>query len=63
MLYMEATYEVTREIGKLNDSKRTPELNLVKWNNNEEKYDIRRWAMMGRHTKGLLLKRETLIDS
>lgn len=42
----EIKYEVVEHIGVLSESSRgwTKELNLVSWNENKPKYDIREWA-------------------
>jgi hypothetical protein len=39
-------YEITKHIGVLSESTKDwkKELNLVKWNDREPKYDIRDWA-------------------
>ena len=40
------SYEIVKEMGVLSTSKSgwTKELNLVSWNGNAAKYDIRAWA-------------------
>ncbi len=40
------SYEIVKEIGVLSTSKSgwTKELNLVSWNENAPKYDLRTWA-------------------
>lgn len=56
-------YEVEEEIAVLSESKKAwkKELNLVSWNSNQAKYDIRDWnedkTKMG---KGITLTREEL---
>ena len=51
---MEVTYEITRKIGVLTEHATgwSKELNLVSWNGNPEKFDIRDWnpehTQMGR---------------
>ena len=39
-------YEITKHIGVLSESAKgwKKELNLIKWNDREPKYDIREWA-------------------
>ncbi len=39
-------YEIVKEIGALSESSKgwKKELNLVAWNDNEPKYDLRDWA-------------------
>ena len=39
-------YEITKHIGVISESAKgwTKELNLVRWNDREPKYDIREWA-------------------
>ncbi len=39
-------YEIVKEIGALSESSKgwKKELNLVSWNDNEPKYDLRDWA-------------------
>ncbi|ABR53997.1 seryl-tRNA synthetase-like protein [Methanococcus vannielii SB] len=47
----EVTFEIVKHIKILSESKKgwKKELNLVSWNNNEPKYDIREWSQD--HTK------------
>ena len=42
----EFTYEIVKELGVISESARgwSKELNLVSWNNNPPKFDIRDWA-------------------
>lgn len=60
----EVRFEIRQNIACLSESKRgwTKELNLVSWNGNEAKYDIRLWSPdhteMGR---GVTLTREELV--
>ena len=57
----EIKYELVRELGKLSQSKSGwgKELNIIRWNDGDEKFDIRQWApehaKMG---KGISLSRE-----
>ncbi len=58
-------FEVTKEIGSLNEETRSwhKELNMVSWNDAEPKYDIRTWTGSSheRMGKGISLTREELI--
>ena len=40
------TYEITKELGVISETSKgwTRELNLVSWNDNEPKFDIRDWS-------------------
>lgn len=56
-------YEIQQKIACLSEEKNgwTKEINLVSWNNNEAKYDIRSWS--ADHTKmgkGITLSKEEL---
>lgn len=59
----EIKYEIIEEIGQLSESSKgwTKELNLISWNDNNPKYDLRDWApnreKMG---KGITLSTEEL---
>lgn len=57
----EIQYEIIKHLGVLSESSKgwKKELNLVSWNNNEPKYDIREWSPD--HTKmgkGITLSQE-----
>lgn len=57
-------YEIRQKIACLSEEKGgwTKEINLVSWNNNEAKYDIRAWS--ADHTKmgkGITLSKEELV--
>ena len=58
------TYEIVMQLGVLSQARSgwTKELNLVSWNNNPPKYDIRDWSpdhtQLGR---GVTLSREELL--
>jgi len=60
----EIKYEITKTIGILSESEKgwTKELNLVSWNDNTPKYDLREWnpdhTRMG---KGITLTKEELM--
>lgn len=43
---MEITYEIVKRIGILSTSEKgwTKEINLISWNGNPAKYDIRDWS-------------------
>jgi hypothetical protein len=56
-------YEILQKIACLSEEKGgwTKEINLISWNNNEAKYDIRSWS--ADHTKmgkGITLSKEEL---
>ncbi|OVE68236.1 hypothetical protein CCS79_09985 [Clostridium diolis] len=42
----EIKFEIEKELGKISESSKgwTKELNLISWNGNEAKYDLRDWA-------------------
>lgn len=56
-------FEIKKELGKISESAKgwTKELNLISWNGNEAKYDLRDWSpeheKMG---KGVTLSREEI---
>ena len=59
----EFTYEVTERIAVLSSNARgwEPQLNMVSWNGNPPKYDIRDWSPDGsRMAKGISLTEEEL---
>ena len=60
----ELVYEIVESIGKFSaeDSAWKKELNLVKWNNNAPKYDLRSWnADHTKMGKGITLTKEEII--
>ena len=57
-------YEIIKKIGVLSTSKSgwTKELNLMRWNDREPKYDLRDWsADRNRRGKGITLSAEELL--
>ena len=58
----EFTYEVTERIAVLSTNARGWErqLNMVSWNGNPPKYDIRDWSPDSRMAKGISLTEEEL---
>ena len=57
-------YEIVRKIGVLSTSASgwAKELNLVRWNDREPKYDLRDWSADGsKMGKGVTLTREELL--
>lgn len=59
----EFTYEITERIAVLSTNARGWErqLNMISWNGNEPKYDIRDWSPDGsRMAKGISMTREEL---
>ena len=57
-------YEIIKKIGVLSTSKSgwTKELNLMRWNDREPKYDLRDWsADRSRRGKGVTLSAEELL--
>lgn len=60
----EITYEITERIAVLSTNARGWErqLNMVSWNGNPPKYDIRDWSPDGsRMAKGITLTREEIV--
>lgn len=61
----EFTYEIVKPIAVLGESgKLTTELNVVRYNSNEPKYDLRKWRACSagkKMQKGLTLTKEELI--
>lgn len=54
-------YTVEREIAVLEDrGHETVELNLIKWGNNQAKYDLRRWNEDGEPLKGITLSEDAI---
>lgn len=61
----EIKYEITQSIACLSEEKNgwTKELNLVSWNGNSPKYDIRSWsADHSKMGKGITLTKEELFQ-
>ena len=61
----EIKYEITQSIACLSEEKNgwTKELNLVSWNGNPPKYDIRSWsADHSKMGKGITLTKEELVQ-
>jgi len=59
----EIKYEIVKKIGVLSKagSGWTKELNLIRWNDREPKYDLRDWSADGEKLgKGITLSREEL---
>ncbi|MCR4925486.1 MAG: hypothetical protein K5917_04265 [Clostridiales bacterium] len=57
----EIKYEITDELGILSENQKgwTKELNLVSWNDNKPKFDLREWAPdRSRMAKGITLNFE-----
>ena len=58
---VEIKYEIVEKIAVLSESSKgwTKELNLIKWNDREPKYDIREWSPDGsKMGKGITLSEE-----
>ena len=61
----EIKYKITQSIACLSEEKNgwTKELNLVSWNGNSTKYDIRSWsADHSKMGKGITLTKEELVQ-
>lgn len=59
----ELKFEITEEIGILSENAKgwTKELNMISWNDNPAKYDIREWNPdHTRMSKGITLTREEM---
>ena len=59
----EIKFEITKELGVISENAKgwTKELNLVSWNDNAPKYDIREWSPdHTRMSKGITLSEEEL---
>ena len=59
----ELKFEITKHIGDLSESAKgwTKELNMVSWNDNPPKYDIREWSPdHSRMSKGITLTADDL---
>ena len=60
---VEIKYEIVEKIAVLSESSKgwTKELNLIKWNDREPKYDIREWSPDGsKMGKGITLSDEEI---
>jgi hypothetical protein len=60
----EIQYEIVRRFGELSVSKTgwSKQLNLIRWNDREAKYDLRDWAPDGEKMgKGVTLTKDELI--
>ena len=56
-------FEIVKKIGVLSKSEKgwAKELNLIRWNDREPKYDIREWSPDGQTmSKGITLSKEEL---
>lgn len=61
---MQVTYEIVEKIAVLKEGKNgmKKELNLVSWNDNDPKYDIRWWANQNKEIgKGITLTSEEFL--
>ncbi len=59
----EIKYEITKELGVISENAKgwRIELNMVSWNDNPPKYDIRNWSPdHGRMGKGITLTEEDM---
>lgn len=59
----EVKYEIVKELGVISESSKgwTRELNMVSWNDNAPKYDVRDWNPdHTRMTKGITMTEEEL---
>ena len=59
----EIKFEIVKKIGVLSKSEKgwSKELNLIRWNDREPKYDIREWSPDGQTmSKGVTLSKEEL---
>mgnify|MGYP001108673705 CR=1 FL=1 len=57
---VEITYDIVAKLGVLSESSKgwTKELNLIRWNGRDPKYDIREWSPDGsKMTKGITMTR------
>ena len=57
-------FEIVKKIGVLSKSEKgwAKELNLIRWNDREPKYDIREWSPDGKTmSKGVTLSKEELV--
>ena len=60
----EIKFEIVRKIGVLSKTDKgwAKELNLIRWNDREPKYDIRDWSPDGKTmSKGVTLSKEEII--
>lgn len=61
----EIKFEITKELGVISENAKgwTRELNLVSWNDNEPKFDIRDWSPdHTRMSKGVTLTEEEMTE-
>lgn len=58
----ETTFKIIQNIATLSRTKSgwTKEINLVSWNGNPPKYDIRRFSPEGRANKGIMLDEDEI---
>ena len=59
----ELKFEITKEIGVISENAKgwTKELNMVSWNDNDPKFDIREWSPdHTRMSKGITLTEEEM---
>ncbi len=59
----ELKFEITKELGVISENAKgwTKELNMVSWNENEPKFDIREWSPdHTRMSKGITLTEEEM---
>ncbi len=59
----EIKFEITKELGVISENAKgwTKELNLVSWNDNDPKFDIREWSPdHTRMSKGITLTEEEM---
>ena len=59
----EIKFEIVKKLGVLSKSEKgwAKELNLIRWNDREPKYDIREWSPDGKTmSKGVTLSKEEL---
>ena len=60
----EIKFEIIKKVGVLSKSEKgwVKELNLIRWNDREPKYDIREWSPDGKTmSKGVTLSKEELV--
>lgn len=59
----ELEFEIIKDFGGFGEGKWQKHLTLIKWGNNEPKYDLRTWNEdMTRMGKGITLSKEDLYD-
>lgn len=53
------SFEIVRSIGTISEQKKgSKQLNFVRWNGREARYDIRNWSKEGDPYKGITLDRD-----